>query len=354
MQHGNVIQLKTGLVGIDEACSGVRSLQAAIMVSLFLGELYRATWQRRIVLVVSGVLVAFLCNLGRTFLLCSVVAKNGIESFSRWHDPAGFIILGVCFFVRWGLARFLSGAPPRLELSKGSAPMPFPPRRAIGLAMWLLLTVLGTEGWYWAHEARQSVRWSVEWPVAKEQFSTVEIPNWLADERRGASWVESDGSTWTAFFLRWSAGPPSSRILARLHRPENCLPAAGYKLRANRGIIEVKVNDVSIPFRALDFDHNGRDVYVFGKSTQKPASSPEFGTIGTAAPSDSSRCSSVNATSANRSWKSKSSDTTLPRKLKPRYAARWMDLFELSGRVGSHRAAFSTQTHEARLRKYSG
>ena len=141
--------------------------------------------------------------------------------------------------------------------------MLFPPRRAIGLAIWLLLTVLGTESWYRAHETRQTVHWSVEWPVVKEQFSVVEIPNLLADEKRGASWLESDGSTWTAFFFRWAAGPPSSRILARMHRPENCLPAAGYKLRANRGTIEVKVNDVSIPFRVLDFDYNGRDVYVF-------------------------------------------------------------------------------------------
>ena len=38
---------------------------------------------------------------------------------------------------------------------------------------------------------------------------------------------------------------------------------AGYKLQADRGTVEVKVNDVSIPFRALDFDYNGRDVYVF-------------------------------------------------------------------------------------------
>jgi exosortase len=263
LQHGNVIELKTGLVCIDEACSGVRSLQATIMVSLFLGELYRATWQRRVILVFSGVLIAFLCNVGRTFLLCWVAAKNGIGSMSKWHDPAGFIILGICFFVLWGLARFLSGTPPRLQPSKGSAPMPFPPRRAIGLAMWLLFTVLGTEGWYRTHETRQTVHWSVEWPVAKERFSAVGIPNWLADERQAASWLESDGSTWTAFFLKWAAGPPSSRILARMHRPEICLPAAGYKLRADRGTIAVKVNDVSIPFHALDFDYDGQEVYVF-------------------------------------------------------------------------------------------
>jgi exosortase len=70
LQHGNVIEVKTGLLGINEACSGVRSLQATVMVSLFLGELYRATWQRKVVFLLSGVVIAFLCNVGRTYFLC--------------------------------------------------------------------------------------------------------------------------------------------------------------------------------------------------------------------------------------------------------------------------------------------
>jgi len=40
LQHGNVIEVGSGLIGIEEACSGVRSLQATLMISLFLGELY--------------------------------------------------------------------------------------------------------------------------------------------------------------------------------------------------------------------------------------------------------------------------------------------------------------------------
>ena len=40
LQHGNVIEVGKGFIGIEEACSGVRSLQATLMVSLFLGELY--------------------------------------------------------------------------------------------------------------------------------------------------------------------------------------------------------------------------------------------------------------------------------------------------------------------------
>ncbi len=38
IQHGSVIELSRGVVGIDEACSGIRSLQATLMLSLFLGN----------------------------------------------------------------------------------------------------------------------------------------------------------------------------------------------------------------------------------------------------------------------------------------------------------------------------
>lgn len=38
VQHGNVIEVQSGLLGIEEACSGVRSLQAALMGALFLGS----------------------------------------------------------------------------------------------------------------------------------------------------------------------------------------------------------------------------------------------------------------------------------------------------------------------------
>ncbi|HEY6840485.1 MAG TPA: hypothetical protein VI114_04660, partial [Chthoniobacterales bacterium] len=61
----------------------------------------------------------------------------------------------------------------------------------------------------------------------------------------------------------WAAGPPRSRILARLHRPENCLPAAGYKLQTDRGIITVRAKDLKIPFHAMDFEYDGRQAYVF-------------------------------------------------------------------------------------------
>jgi exosortase len=262
VQHSNLVEVKTGLLGIDEACSGIRSLQATLMVSLFLGELYHATWQRRVFLAFSGVIIAFFCNVGRTFLLCSVAAKNGPEALSNWHDPAGFVILSICFLMVWGLTHYISGTPARLERSKGFATRPYPRGVMSALGAWLLITVLGAEIWYRAHETEEKLNWSFVFPSAKDQFSDLEIPDTLGDERRAASWTESDGSRWTAFFLKWVAGPPSSRILARLHRPENCLPAAGYNLREERDIT-IKAKELIIPFRALDFDYHGKQVSVF-------------------------------------------------------------------------------------------
>ena len=226
LHHGNVIDLHTGLVGIDEACSGIRSLPAAIMISLFLGELYRMIWQRRVILIVCGILIAFSCNVGRTFLLCLVAAKDGIESMSNWHDSAGFTILSISFLLLWGLAHFLPGTAGGKDQdqisSEQAAPMPFPRGVLVGLGAWLLLTILGTEVWYRAHEAGEKLHWSFEWPVAKEQFSDVVISQYAAeelkfDEGHAASWMESDGSYRTALF---------SKVGCRTESFENSRPFA--------------------------------------------------------------------------------------------------------------------------------
>ena len=48
IRHGVVIQTGGCMAGVDEACSGIRSLQAAVMVALFLGELFRYAFFRRL------------------------------------------------------------------------------------------------------------------------------------------------------------------------------------------------------------------------------------------------------------------------------------------------------------------
>lgn len=54
MAHGNVIEVATGQVGIEDACSGIRSFQATLMIALFLGEFYSLCAWRRVIFVVAG------------------------------------------------------------------------------------------------------------------------------------------------------------------------------------------------------------------------------------------------------------------------------------------------------------
>src|SRR5207249_8894923 len=46
--EGNLLRLPFGLVGVNEACSGVRSLQTSIMIGLLFGELKRLSVGQRI------------------------------------------------------------------------------------------------------------------------------------------------------------------------------------------------------------------------------------------------------------------------------------------------------------------
>ena len=268
VQRGNLIEVRTGLVGIDEACSGIRSLQAAFMISLFLGELYRAAVLRRSVLVLCGALIAFLCNAGRILLLAAIAAREGIASIARWHDPLGYAILTACFLLIWGIARVIAGPLPRLVPTAPIALIRSPHCLIFGLGGWILFTVIGTEIWYRGHERPETPKWSVAWPVRKREFveipiSKVEADVLLFNEGRGAEWTNGDGSHWIAYFFRWAEGPSSSRILARNHRPENCFPGAGYKLCDDHGMITVEAKGLSIPFHALDFEEGGNKAYVF-------------------------------------------------------------------------------------------
>lgn len=116
LQHGNVIEISSGLVGIDEACSGVRSLQTSIMVSLFLGEYYRMRPARRVFLALASVILVVLANLGRTTSLVSIASHQGMESMRGWHDRIGDMAMWAALIGLWALALQVRGksapAPP--------------------------------------------------------------------------------------------------------------------------------------------------------------------------------------------------------------------------------------------------
>jgi exosortase len=284
MPHGNVIEVATGMVGIDEACSGIRSFQATLMISLFLGEIYLLGAWHRMFCVFAGFALSFVFNLSRMSLLVWVAARKGVAAIAAWHDPAGVTILIACFFSLWGLAVFLKNRQQKGESrdSSGKAetrktetlkpetgnPSSVLRPLAVGLIAWIVLTEFSVEGWYRWHEVRvpAAVQWTVAWPVSEPAFTELALPERTRqilryDEGRSAAWA-ADGSKWQAVFLRWRPGRTAIH-LAQNHTPEVCMTAAGHTLNAISPQEWFEVNDLRMPFLAYEVTDAARPLFVF-------------------------------------------------------------------------------------------
>ena len=90
---GSVIQLPNGTVGVDEACSGIRSLQSTVMATLFVGYLTLKSRALQVALLVCGVGLAIFGNLIRSLYLSLTANAKGVQAIDAVHDNAGWSIL---------------------------------------------------------------------------------------------------------------------------------------------------------------------------------------------------------------------------------------------------------------------
>lgn len=262
LQYGNVVDIGSGLLGVDEACSGIRSLQASLMAALVLGEVFQAKLGGRIVLVLSGAGLALFSNVLRTVFLAWTAAHSGIHAMEQWHDAAGLSVLTLCLLGLLAVALQLpqkNQPPPAVRSYKvdfGNA----------GLLVLWVVTLIFTEFWFRHGTTEAQKTWGFSGP--KSGFHTPKIPRQSAeqllyDKATTASWNPADGTRWAAFFFQWNAGTARSRILARMHKPEACLPASGYVLKSHDPIVNLEAGDLLIPFRALTFEGPSGPMHVF-------------------------------------------------------------------------------------------
>ena len=272
MQHGNLVEIGNGMVGIDEACSGVRSLQSGLMIALFLGEQYLFSAARRIGLLLSSIALVVVANMGRTTFLVWAAAERGFHQMEAWHDAAGNVVMWVVLPGLFALAWLLR--PKTTMGAEAVASVSFPTIRlprwvGIGALAWIAFSLVASEAWYRTHE-RQLVAntpWSVAWPVEAFNFKESAVPeNALAILRcsnsKTASWQDDHGNDWSAFLLRWDAGENSAQ-LAKGHRPEICLTAAGARLLDDLGMASVSLKDVQLNFHHQTFEGGTQLMHVF-------------------------------------------------------------------------------------------
>jgi exosortase/archaeosortase family protein len=281
MQHGNLIEVSTGTVGVDEACSGIRSFQTSLMVSLFFGEFYRMNFPRRLLLIPAGFMLAMAFNVCRVTILSAVAAKKGIGAIFEYHDPAGIAITIVCTAGLWALALFFKTRTSKAQTPKSEGQETAAPtsdlrplvsdlsRLAIALSLWLILVEASVEAWYRVREShlRPGQNWSLAFPNDNPTLKTLPIDAKTEhllrfNEGKQAAWDEPDGSRWQAFFCSWYPGRVAG-YLAKRHTPEICMPASGRKLVSGPKLTILSIHGAVLPVRSYVFEIEGELLNVF-------------------------------------------------------------------------------------------
>jgi len=239
--EGNLIRVSNGLVGVNEACSGIRSLQTALMIGLLFGELKRLSILRRVALVAGAVAIALLANFFRAVFLVQVAATKSISEVGHWHDTAGYTIITLLFVGTMGLAHVLGRAQGRRKRAEGRnqtvaagvtpaesgcsatrvayksqparhrtspsdwrkrLPLQFPVSFVAAALCWLLLVEIGIASWYRLHERNLigGIRWSVQWPEQAPNFRKLKIDPEIRsvlrfDEGEAAAWMLTSPAT---------------------------------------------------------------------------------------------------------------------------------------------------------------
>jgi exosortase len=274
---GNLIRVGSGVVGIDEACSGIRSFQSTLMGALFMGELYLMGWPVRVLLVAGGIGLAFLFNVLRTLILTWRASTAGVATLEQWHDPAGFSIFVASFLCLWAIAGLLArgnkgglSGPQERAGGQGRPKCVMPRGYFAATGCWMLAILVLTETWYRVHEVQEAglFHWSLRLPESRPTFEKVELPprtvRMLAcDARATGRWRQEDGSVWTVNFFRWKPRSVQSIIHARLHRPDVCLPAAGFEQVADLGVVCLPAGGLDLPFRKYVYEGQGQRLHVF-------------------------------------------------------------------------------------------
>ncbi len=271
--EGAVLHLTKGTVGIVEACSGIRSLQSGLMVSLAVGELLMLSRTRRTVLVTGGILLALFSNLGRTFYLSWVTEHGGTDAMHKVHDMAGNVAMYSLYILIWVLGKILEG--------KVIAPWPagFTDWRGkVGGLRWHRLpdfrplaaitvgSFIGVHAWYFALQFSVSPQTKpyLHLKLAKDSGNEETAPDEQVMRELGVTEMESlrrrtplapTEAGVSVSHLFWAPSPRTKTALH--HRPDICMPGQGWKPIGEVEKVMLNLNGKQCQFYSFRFEKPG-------------------------------------------------------------------------------------------------
>ena len=246
--QGAVIEVTGGWVGVDEACSGLRSLESAVLMAWFLGEQRRLSGRARFGLAAGAMGIAVAGNVLRATWLVWIAADGAPVIPTAWHDGTGLAAMVLTLAAILGWAEFFKeGACNRKMDTRGAAGW----WRVTGTAAAALVLAAAGRGWYAQGPADGAEPTS--WRVASRVEGWREAP-----EPPGAKsslqvsrleGLAGEGPGWQAltYVLAWEDDVTKQEITF-IHGPEICLPAIGAVLDAELGEQRVSLGGREVPW----------------------------------------------------------------------------------------------------------
>lgn len=265
--RGNVIEVGSGLVGVDEACAGLRSLQAVWMLAWFLGELGGLRPMRRGLLVLAGLVLAVAGNAARTVFLTLKVAQEGAAADARWHDLAGNVAMagtlaGVVALGWWMGRREPARGEGPLESAGGGRLRVVWPVAVLAAALAL---ELGTRGWFARRERSQPPQ---QWELRDDSGAWLpmevapRVHALLRYSSVDAFSAEREGWQAVAYVFRWEEVGTVGSVAAG-HDPSICMPLIGAELEAQPADLVLRTEGRELRLRRYRFRGAGTTQQVF-------------------------------------------------------------------------------------------
>ena len=258
---GAAIALPTGLVGISEACSGVRSLQAGIMFGLAMGEWFLLKPLRRVILLFIAIGLALLTNLIRTLALSLEAERHGLAAVDRVHDAIGNVMITSLIVGIWLVGRVLAGrrldgrrldrVSPYREIRdrlfvRGSIFSAWPLFRIVAVSLLIgIFAAHGLEAWSEAKERMQTAPFFVVRPNDSNHLQRIPAEIWnelrpTTGEQIHRVSSELPGGSADCFHFFWKPSPWNR--FALVHRPDICMPGIGWISVGSPESIELELN----------------------------------------------------------------------------------------------------------------
>lgn len=270
LASGTSVRLANSWVGIDEACGGIRSLQACLLIALFFGEWHRFTFLRRLALVAAGIAAALLGNAARVVFL-SVRADAGAAAVESSHDLAGWLAMTASLVLTGLLAARWAGwrLPAQRRLPRPLAAPRTPAWRwAAVVVSGFLISEVAVRGWFArGSSSRASIpQWTVRLPTHLATFR----PEPLSEPARemlgpdhfvAGMWPLDRDRQAAAYYIEWLRGQ-TARTAPFLHNPTVCLPMSGCELVETLPTLTLRSPAGEIPFRAFKFRRLGEHLLV--------------------------------------------------------------------------------------------